>query len=189
MKWSVLDLQKVRSNYLKKIRRCINLGTPTEKWHQYLVDPPFAEITASKHFLKPPMRVWILVEFIFDHSSLQNISSSVRCDGFRAWTARYKSHHRCSIIFRSGDWDGHSRTFYLFLCMNSIVDFEWCLGSLSGWNIQPLCKLHFVTDSWTLFARICWYWLESMRPSTFARTCTGHTAPQQDGTTTIFYCG
>ena len=115
------------------------------------------------------MRVWILVEGIFDHSSLQNISSSVRFDGFRAWTARFRSHHRFSIIFRSGDWDGHSRTLYLFLCMNALVDFERCLGSLSCWSIQPRRNFNFVTDSWTLFARICWYWLESMRPSTLTR--------------------
>ena len=36
-----------------------------------------------------------------------------------------------SFILGSGDWDGHSTTLYLCLCMNSLVDFEQCLGSLS----------------------------------------------------------
>ena len=115
------------------------------------------------------MSVWILDDGILDHFSLQNISSSVRFDGCRAWTACFKSSHRFSMIFRSGDWDGHSRTLYLFLCMNAWVDFEQCFGSLSCWNIQPRRNFNFMTDSRTLFSRICWYWVESMRTSTLTR--------------------
>src|SRR4029434_814119 len=49
--------------------------------HQYLLQPPFVKITASRRFLLPLMSVWILDEGILDHSSLQNICSSVRFDG------------------------------------------------------------------------------------------------------------
>jgi len=108
------------------------------------------------------MSVWILDEGILDHFSWQNTSSSVRLDGFQAWTARFKSSHSFSMIFKSGDWDGHSRTLYLY-------NFERCFGSLSCWNIQPLRYFDFMTDSWTLFSRICWYWVESMWPSTLTR--------------------
>src|SRR4029434_5628466 len=97
---------------ITKLDRCINLGTQPEKSHQYLLEPPFAKITASRRLLWPLMSVWILDEGILDHSSLQNISSSVRFDGCLARTARFNSSHRFSIIFKSGDWDGHSRTLY-----------------------------------------------------------------------------
>src|SRR4029434_4313082 len=84
--------------HLNKIRQVHTFGHP----HQYLLQPPFVKITASRRFLLPLMSVWFLDEGILDHSSLQNISSSVRFDGCLAWTARVKSSHRFSIIFKSG---------------------------------------------------------------------------------------
>ncbi len=47
---------------------------------------------------------------ILCHSSLQILSSSVRLDGKRWWTAIFRSLQRCSIGFKSGLWLGHSRT-------------------------------------------------------------------------------
>ena len=84
--------------HLNKIRQVHTFGHP----HQYLLQPPFVKITASRRFLLPLMSVWFLDEGILDHSSLQNISSSVRFDGCLAWTARFNSSHRFSIIFKSG---------------------------------------------------------------------------------------
>ncbi len=47
---------------------------------------------------------------ILCHSSLQILSSYVRLDGKRWWTAIFRSLQRCSIGFKSGLWLGHSRT-------------------------------------------------------------------------------
>ncbi len=47
---------------------------------------------------------------ILCHSSLQILSSSVRLDGKRWWTAIFRSLQRCSIGFKSGLWLGHSRS-------------------------------------------------------------------------------
>ncbi len=44
---------------------------------------------------------------ILCHSSLQILSSSVRLDGKRWWTAIFRSLQRCSIGFKSGLWLGH----------------------------------------------------------------------------------
>ncbi len=41
---------------------------------------------------------------ILCHSSLQILSSSVRLDGKRWWTAIFRSLQRCSIGFKSGLW-------------------------------------------------------------------------------------
>ena len=46
---------------------------------------------------------------ILFHSSSQILSSSVRLDGERWWTAILRSLQRCSIGFRSGLWLGQSR--------------------------------------------------------------------------------
>ena len=127
--------------HLNKIRQVHTFGHP----HQYLLQPPFVKITASRRFLLPLMSVWFLDEGILDHSSLQNISSSVRFDGCLAWTARFKSSHRFSIIFKSGDWDGHSRRLYLFHCINALVDLEQLFGSFSCWNTQLPRNFNFVT--------------------------------------------
>ncbi len=47
---------------------------------------------------------------ILCHSSLEILSSSVRLDVKRWWTAIFRSLQRCSIGFKSGLWLGHSRT-------------------------------------------------------------------------------
>ncbi len=51
----------------------------------------------------------------FSHSSLQDLSSSIRLDGKRRCTAIFRSLQRCSIGFKSGLWLGHSRTFTEFV--------------------------------------------------------------------------
>ena len=86
---------------------------------------------------------------IFCHSSLQILSSSVRLDGERWWTAIFRSLQRCSIGFKSGLWLGHSRTFTELFWNHSFVILAVCLGSLSCWkvNLRPILR------SWTLWKR------------------------------------
>ncbi len=74
---------------------------------------------------------------ILCHSSLQIISSSVRLDGKRWWTAIFRSLQRCSIGFKSGLWLGHSRTVTELLWSHSFVILAVCLGSLSCWKVKP----------------------------------------------------
>ncbi len=83
------------------------------------------------------------------HSSLQILSSSVRLDGKRWWTAIFRSLQRCSIGFKSGLWLGHSRTVTELLWSHSFVILAVCLGSLSCWkvNLRPSLR------SWALWRR------------------------------------
>ncbi len=53
--------------------------------------------------------------------------------------------------------------------MNLLVDLEQYSVSLSCWNNQLRHNFNLLTDSWTLFLRIWWYWVEYMRPSTLTR--------------------
>ncbi len=84
---------------------------------------------------------------ILCHSSLQILSSSVRLDGKRWWTAIFRSLQRCSIGFKSGLWLGHSRTVTELLWSHSFVILAVCLGSLSCWkvNLRPSLR------SWALW--------------------------------------
>ncbi len=86
---------------------------------------------------------------ILCHSSLQILSSSVRLDGKRWWTAIFRSVQRCSIGFKSGLWLGHSRTVTELLWSHSFVILAVCLGSLSCWkvNLRPSLR------SWALWRR------------------------------------
>jgi len=85
---------------------------------------------------------------ILCHFSLQILSSSVRLDGKRWWTAIFRSLQRCSIGFKSGLWLGHSRTATEFMWSHSFVVLAVCLGSLSCWKVnlwpslrsRALCK-------------------------------------------------
>ncbi len=86
---------------------------------------------------------------ILCHSSLQILSSSVRLDVKRWWTAIFRSLQRCSIGFKSGLWLGHSRTVTELLWSHSFVILAVCLGSLSCWkvNLRPSLR------SWALWRR------------------------------------
>ncbi len=80
---------------------------------------------------------------IFCHSSLQILSSSVRLDGDRRWTAIFRSLQRCSIGFKSELWLGHSRTFTELSLSHSCVALAVCLGSLSCWKVNLRPSLRF----------------------------------------------
>ncbi len=86
---------------------------------------------------------------ILCHSSLQILSSSVRLDGKRWWTAIFRSLQRCSIGFKSGLWLGRSRTVTELWWSHSFVILAVCLGSLSCWkvNLRPSLR------SWALWRR------------------------------------
>ncbi len=86
---------------------------------------------------------------ILCHSSLQILSSSVRLDGKRWWTAIFRSLQRCSIGFKSGLWLGHSRTVTELLWSHSFVILAVCLGSLSCWKVNLWPSLR----SWALWRR------------------------------------
>ncbi len=86
---------------------------------------------------------------ILCHSSLQILSSSVRLDGKRWWTAIFRSLQRCSIGFKSGLWLGHSRTVTELLWSHSFVILAVCLGSLSCWKVNLRPSLM----SWALWRR------------------------------------
>ena len=75
----------------------------------------------------------------FFHYSLQILSSSVRLDGER----------RCTAIFRSGLWLGHSRTFRDLSQSHSCIFLAVCLGSLSCWKVNLLPSLR----SWVLWRK------------------------------------
>ncbi len=86
---------------------------------------------------------------ILCHSSLQILSSSVRLDGKRWWTAIFRSLQRCSIGFKSGLWLGHSRTVTELLWSHSFVILAVCLGSLSCWKVNLWPSMR----SWALWRR------------------------------------
>lgn len=71
---------------------------------------------------------------VFDHSSCGKASSAAIIDGFHSATALFKSQQLFSIRSKSGDWEGHSRTF----SHSALVDMEVCLGLLSCWKFQCL---------------------------------------------------
>ena len=74
------------------------------------------------------------------------------------------AYHRFSMGFRSGDCDGHGKTFILLSVNNFCVDFEVCFGSLSCWKVQPLPILSFLEGAVRFSFNICWYLMESMIP-------------------------
>ncbi len=98
-----------------------------------------APITASSLFVYDATSLAHLFLGSSSHSSLQDLSSSIRSDGERRCTAIFRSLQRCSIGFKSGLWLGHSRTFTELSCSHSFVILAVCLGSLSCWkmNLHP----------------------------------------------------
>ncbi len=129
---------------------------------------------------------------ILCHSSLQILSSSVRLDGKRWWTAIFRSLQRCSIGFKSGLWLGHSRTVTELLWSHSFVILAVCLGSLSCWkvNLRPSLR------SWALWrrfsSRISLYLAAFIFPSIATSRpvpAAEKTPPQHDAATTMLHCG
>ncbi len=148
------------------------------KYHIYIskllmVEAPLAAITALSLLGYDATSFAHLDWGIFWHSSLQILSSSVRLDWERRWTAIFRSLQRCSIGFKSGLWLGPSRTFKVLPLSHHCVALAVCLGSLSCWkvNLQPSLR------SWAL-----WNWF-SLRislyfdPFSFPSTLTNLPVP------------
>lgn len=67
-------------------------------------------------------------------------------------------------------WRGYQLQNILLVPLQELLCIFWAVfGPLSCWNIQSCCNYSFATDSWILFARICWYWVESMQLLTLTR--------------------
>ncbi len=107
------------------------------------------------------------------HSSLQILSSSVRLDGDRQWTAIFRSLQRCSIGFKSGLWLGHYRTFTELSLSHSCVALSVCLGSLScrKVNLRPSLR------SWALWNRFSLMISLYFAPFSFPSTLTSLPVP------------
>ena len=83
-----------------------------EKKNQYLVWPPSASTTARHLLLMEPMRCLHTSRGIASHSSW---SACLNCWSEVGWWGRSRtllssSSHRCSMGFRSGDFDGQGNT-------------------------------------------------------------------------------
>src|SRR4029434_8947420 len=109
---------------------------------------------------------------IGDHSSIQYLSRSFRFQGQCLWTLIFSSSHRFSMGFRSGDCDGHGKTFILRSVNHFCVDFEVCFRSLSCWQVQPRPILSLLEGAVRFSFNICWYLMESMIPCILTR-CRG----------------
>ncbi len=155
-----------------------------------LVEAPFWFNTAMSLFGKDATSFSHLDLGILCHSSLQILSSSVRLDGKRWWTAIFRSLQRCSIGFKSGLWLGHSRTVTELLWSHSFVILAVCLGSLSCWkvNLRPSLR------SWALWrrfsSRISLYlgYHLSLDCNQSSCPCSWKTPPQHDAATTMLHC-
>ncbi len=125
---------------------------------------------------------------ILCQSSLQILSSSVRLDGKRWWTAIFSLSRDAQLGFKSGLWLGHSRTVTELLWSHSFVILAVCLGSLSCWkvNLRPSLR------SWALWrsSRISLYLaaLSSLDCNQLSCPCSWKTPPQHDAATTMLHC-
>ena len=123
----------------------------------------------------------------FSHSSLQNLSISVRLDGERRCTAIFRSLQRCSIGFRSGLWLGHSRTFRdlsrSHLC-------AVCLGLLSCWKVNLRTQSEVLSTLVQVFIKdlsvLCYIHL-SLDADYSPSPCCWKTSAQHDAATTLLH--
>src|SRR4029434_7353726 len=83
------------------------------------------------------------------------------------------AHHTFSMGFRSGDFDGHGKTFILRSVNQFCVDFEVCFRSLSCWKVQLRPILSFLAEAVRFSFNICWYLMESMIPPCILTRCPG----------------
>lgn len=126
---------------------------------------------------------------IFAHSSCAKASSSLMFDGLRAATAFFKSHQRFSVGFKSGDREGHSRTFQDLFLNQALIDLAVYLGSLSCWRVQWSPRFNFSTEGITFLLKMARYFWESMMPDTWSRfpvCATEKTSPHHQWLTSMF---
>ena len=85
------------------------------------------------------------------HSSWQNCWSSATFVGFLAQTCSFST-VTCSMGFKSGLWEDHSKTSILVWFSHSFTTSDVCLGSLSCWNtrVHPTTNLLLMISSFTV---------------------------------------
>ncbi len=128
---------------------------------------------------------------ILCHSSLQILSSSVRLDGKRWWTAIFRSLQRCSIGFKSGLWLGHSRTVTELLWSHSFVILAVCLGSLSCWKVNLQAQSEVLSTLEKVFVQdipVLGRIHLSLDCNQSSCPCSWKTPPQHDAATTMLHC-
>ncbi len=127
---------------------------------------------------------------ILCHSSLQILSSSVRLDGKRWWTAIFRSLQRCSIGFKSGLWLGHSRQSQSFVkpllryfsCVLRVIVLLEGKPSAQSEVLSTLEKV-FVQDI-PVLGRIHL----SLDCNQSSCPCSWKHTPQHDAATTMLHC-
>ena len=97
----------------------------------------------------------------------------------RRWSEIFKSRQKCSIGFKSGLWQGHSRTFISLLFGHSSVALSLCFGSLSWCNVNILLSLRFMDDLSRISSRILLHFAPSIVPSilTSLPVCADENSP------------
>ena len=97
---------------------------------------PFSLITSSQRRLIDPTKFINVLSGILPHSSIIKLSSSPRFFGNRLSTFPLTIHHKFSMGFRSGLFDGQSITAGTFSCRNPLARRLVCFGSLSCWSLH-----------------------------------------------------
>ena len=119
--------------------------------HQYLVCPPAEAMTALQRRRMERMSRRTRSRGMAAHSACRAATSSPRVVGrcCRALSLLSNSSHRCSMGFRSGDFDAHGST--------GIPRFaRCCLTMMAVWGVAPSCNnvrcgIVFMTGTNALF--------------------------------------
>ncbi len=70
----------------------------------------------------------------------------------------FSSPHSFSTGFRSGNWNGHSRSLVLCPVTHFVLFLRFVFGLLYGWKIQTWPIIRFLTESVTYWFFICGIW-------------------------------
>ncbi len=153
---------------------------------QYLVEAPFWFNTAMS-LLGKMQQVYL---GILCHSSLQILSSSVRLDGKRWWTAIFRSLQRCSIGFKSGLCWAIQEQSQSCCDSHSFVILAVCLGSLSCWkvNLRPVWGPEHSGEGFVQDIPVLGRIHLSLDCNQSSCPCSWKTPPQHDAATTMLHC-
>ena len=135
--WKLWKIQT--KQYIKHVTKvCRPLKKVT--FSKYLVCEPLLEMTASS-FRGIESTKWAHVPDEMDvHSSWMPFFSFAILGGLFSSTFIFKSFHKCSIGFKSGDILGHGSTFTFSSDKNLLAILDVCFGSLSSWNLARLAR-------------------------------------------------
>ena len=120
--------------------------------------PPFAKITAES---SPIMRDEVGEHMARDlRPFLHTVSLQILQILRSALVDSASAHPTFSMGFRSGDCEGHGKTFILQAVNHFCVDLEVCFGSLSCWKVQPWLILSLLEGAVRFSFNICWYLMD-----------------------------